>query len=185
MKVEVLALQEEWDRIIESAQAEVEAFKKISLKQLNFKMLPEKWSALECLDHLNQYAVFYLPEIERQIQGSVFKSQSHFKAGFLGNYFSNSMKVKNNGIKKIKSPKDKIPQKSIFDLSTLEQFQKDLRKIKELVQNSKNVDLSKTKCAISLTPLIKLRLGDTINFYLRHIERHVWQAKNAIVSSER
>jgi hypothetical protein len=95
------------------------------------------------------------------------------------------MKVKNNGIKKIKSPKDKIPQKSIFDLSTLEQFQKDLRKIKELVQNSKNVDLSKTKCAISLTPLIKLRLGDTINFYLRHIERHVWQAKNAIVSSER
>jgi hypothetical protein len=30
-----------------------------------------------------------------------------------------------------------------------------------------------------------LRLGDTINFYLRHIERHVWQAKNAIVSSER
>ena len=31
---------------------------------LNFKSSPQSWSALECLEHLNYYGDYYLPEIE-------------------------------------------------------------------------------------------------------------------------
>lgn len=39
------------------------------------------------------------------------------------------------------------------------------------------MDLTKTKASISLTRLIKLRLGDTLRFFTYHIERHVLQAE--------
>ena len=34
---------------------------------LNHKISDSSWSALECLEHLNFYGDFYLPEIDRRI----------------------------------------------------------------------------------------------------------------------
>ncbi|MCB0641832.1 MAG: DinB family protein, partial [Phaeodactylibacter sp.] len=36
-------------------------------KTLNFKPDSTSWSILECLEHLNRYGDFYLPEVERQL----------------------------------------------------------------------------------------------------------------------
>ena len=46
-----------------------------------------------------------------------------------------------------------------------------------LLEQAKQVDLVKVKTAISLTKLIRLRLGDTFRFLVTHIERHVLQAQ--------
>jgi len=46
---------------------------------------------LECLEHLNVYDEFYLPEIEKTINSAKNKSEFIFKSGILGNYFAESM----------------------------------------------------------------------------------------------
>ena len=38
----------------------------LSEEVLNFKESPKSWSVLECLEHLNLYGDFYLPEIEKR-----------------------------------------------------------------------------------------------------------------------
>lgn len=168
---ELLALTE---KAIESANT----FKGLSLRELNFKKTSDEWSILECIEHLNLYGDFYLPEIENQLLKSTTKSNSLiFKSGIIGNYFANLMKANNGKITKMKSPKDKNPANSELSILTIERFIKQLEKLKSLLHQSRTVDLTRLKAAISLTKFIKLRLGDTFRFLIYHIERHILQAQ--------
>jgi uncharacterized damage-inducible protein DinB len=45
-----------------------------------------------------------------------------------------------------------------------------------LLQSAREVDLNRTKTAISITKLITLKLGDTFRFVITHNERHMAQA---------
>jgi hypothetical protein len=51
----------------EVATNTVKQFKGLSREQLNFKASDQEWGILECIEHLNLYGDFYLPEIEMQI----------------------------------------------------------------------------------------------------------------------
>ena len=158
----------------------VKDFQTLSIEQLQFKN-GERWSVLECLEHLNLYGDFYLVEIEKQIIANPRKSSlTKFKSGVLGNYFANLMEVKNGKITKMKSPKDKNPSKSNLSVTTINRFLKQQERLVSLLNQCRSIDLTKTKTAISLTNLIKLRLGDTLRFYTYHIERHVLQAERAL-----
>ena len=39
-----------------------------SFEKLNWKENPTSWSVLECLEHLNLYGDFYIPELHKQLQ---------------------------------------------------------------------------------------------------------------------
>jgi hypothetical protein len=166
----------------EVATNTVKQFKGLSTEQLNFRASDQEWSILECIEHLNLYGDFYLPEIEKQIlaQSKTLKSKI-FKSGLIGNYFANLMQVNNGKVRKMKSPKDKNPVNSRLNIVTIDRFLKQQEMLKSLLQQARYVDLTKTKTAISLTPLIRLRLGDTFRFFVYHIERHIWQASKVPV----
>lgn len=100
-----------------------------------------------------------------------------FKTGFIGDYFANLMLVKDKEMKKMKSPKDKNPFNSALTINTIDRFLKQQERLKLLLIRAKDIDLTKTKTAISLTKFIKLRLGDTFRFLVYHIERHILQAE--------
>jgi hypothetical protein len=166
--------------ITERASDQVRKFKQLKDDQLNFRNSPDEWSVLECIEHLNLYGDFYLPEIERQVIVSKGGRKSGtFKSGIIGNYFANLMKVKDGKVKKLKSPKDKNPVNRDLTITSLERFLKQQELLKSLLQQAKTVDLTRTKVPISLTKFIKLRLGDTFRFFVYHIERHICQAESA------
>ena len=178
MQIETRLLIEDLLSRTEKSIQEVKQLKELTFEQLNYKKSATEWSVLECIEHLNLYGDFYLPEIERQILAQENKSQSTvFKSGLMGNYFANLIKVKDGKVKKMKSPKDKNPSNSLLTMTTLDRFLKQQERLKLLLIQAKNIDLTKTKTAISLTPLIRLRLGDTFRFFIYHIERHVLQAE--------
>ena len=102
----------------------------------------------------------------------------------IGNYFANLMKVNNGKMTKMKSPKDKNPAGSSLTVTTIDRFLKQQDRLKTLLHQAKQIDLSKTKASISLTPFIKLRLGDTFRFFIYHIERHILQAENVLKHRE-
>jgi len=158
--------------------AKVHRYRGMDQAVLNHKPHSESWSKLECLEHLNLYGDFYLPEMERNLLASPGKEVAVFKSGIIGNYFAQLMLPKTNGqLKKMKSPPDKRPDKSELSITTLDRFLKQQEHLLRLLEMSKHVDLTKTKTAISISKMIRLRLGDTLRFYVYHVERHVAQAE--------
>lgn len=181
MKIENDFLIEDLLRRTEKSTEKAKQFKKLSAEQLHFKD-GDRWSILECLEHLNLYGDFYLVEIENQIIANRNRPSSGiFQSGLVGNYFANLMEVKEGKITKMKSPKDKNPVNSDLTETTISRFLKQQEQLTSLLKAARSIDLTRAKSAISLTRLIKLRLGDTLRFFTYHIERHVLQAERICI----
>lgn len=181
MKIENNQLIDELIHLVNTSTQKVQSFKKLELDQLNFKKEETTWSILECIEHLNLYGDFYLPEIEKRMNaGEKSNKKLIFKSGVLGNYFANSMKEKNGKIKKMKTFEDKNPIHSQLTVTTLDRFIKQQERLVELLNIARDINLTKTKNAITISKIIKLRLGDTFRFLIFHIERHVNQAERVL-----
>ncbi len=148
---------------------------------LHLRPRPDAWNALDCLAHLNHYGDFYLPEIRRQItQSKHRKNTTTFTSSWLGNYFATGMKP-GPTTRKIKTLKNADPANFTqpVDRSVITEFLRQQEDILELLQLAEKVDLSKTKTGISITRLIRLRLGDTLRVVIYHNWRHIEQAQHA------
>jgi hypothetical protein len=156
-----------------------ESLKAESDTVLNFRTNPKAWSILECLEHLNRYGRFYLPEITGQIQKTSSEQERYFKSGWLGDYFAKSMipKEKLNTMKTFKSMN---PINSTLDKAVIDDFINQQIEMLELLNSAKEVSLAKTKTAISISKGIRLKLGDTFRFVIYHNQRHVAQAERVL-----
>ncbi|VXB49671.1 DinB family protein [Chryseobacterium sp. 8AT] len=176
MKIPTLQLIDELKKITEENIQFAENFLNQPDEKLNFRLSEKSWSILECLEHLNRYGNFYIPEIRKKIKNSDTKSTEIFNSGILGNYFANSMlpKEKLNTMKTFKSMN---PIHSKLGRSVLNEFIDQQKQIIHLLNEAKNIDLNKVKTSISISNLIKLKLGDTFRFVIYHNLRHIKQAK--------
>ncbi|WP_326983087.1 DinB family protein [Chryseobacterium sp. MYb264] len=148
---------------------------------LNYRISDDSWSIMECIEHLNRYGNFYIPEINQRILLSRSISDSVFISGLLGNYFAKSMypKIKVN---KMKTFKNMNPIHSRLNKDVLTEFIKQQNHLFKLLDHAQNVSLNKIKTSISISTLIKLRLGDTFRFVIYHNLRHIEQAKRVLNS---
>lgn len=158
---------------------DVEKLKKYSAEALNWKASAESWSVLECMEHLNLYGDFYLPEFESRISKSKYDSVPEFKSGILGNYFAKSM-LPRKKLNKMKTFKDKNPIGSDLSVTTINRFVEQQKLILDLLDKAGKVDLNKTKSSISISKYIKLKLGDAFRVVIYHNQRHIVQAQNVI-----
>ncbi len=163
-------LAEETRKIISQA----EKLKSYDMHTLTWKENAVSWNILECLEHLNLYGDFYLPEIENKIKSSVTTAEFEFRSGILGNYFAKTMLPKKK-LNKMKTFKNKNPLNTPLDKSVIDTFIHQQTKLLELLNQSRNVSLNKVKTGISISNLIQLKLGDTFKFFINHIIRHLHQ----------
>lgn len=147
-------------------------------KVLNQRPQPGAWNALECIEHLNLYGDYYLPEIERRIAASRYPAEEKFRSGLIGNYFAKMM-LPTKGAK-MKTFKDKDPIGKILDNAVLDRFIHQQKKLLALLEKARNVSLGKTKTGISISPWITLKLGDTFRVVIYHNQRHIEQAGRAV-----
>jgi len=184
----------------EKVLIQAEKFLSLTNDELNFRTSPESWSILECMEHLNLYGRFYLKEIQNRITENPKKSDQIFKSGFLGNYFANSMlppastsrlalnnrssasTSKSKKMKKMKTFANMNPINSSLDKRVLEEFIQQQYDMLRLLDGAKNSNLNKIKCGITITKLLKLKLGDTFRFVIYHNERHLLQAEKVCQS---
>ncbi|WP_109435315.1 DinB family protein [Aquimarina sp. AU119] len=158
---------------------EVEKFNQLSIEVLNWKKTSEYWSILECLEHLNLYGNFYIPEIKQQIAISKHHESENFKSGWLGNYFAKSMLPKEK-LNKMKTFKSMNPAGSMLNKDVLSTFINHQYMLLDVLDMSKKVNLIKTKTGISISKWLKLRLGDTFRVVIYHNQRHILQAKKVL-----
>ncbi len=150
--------------------------------KLNLRLTESSWNVLECIEHLNRYGNFYLPEIKNRISVSKRSSTLIFTAGIIGDYFAKSMFPKKK-LNTMKTLKKMNPVHSELNKSVVEEFINQQNLLLELLEKAKNINLITTKTRISISKLIKLRLGDTFRFVIYHNMRHIEQAKRVLAGS--
>ncbi len=153
---------------------QIEKLKTFDLNVLTWKENETSWSILECVEHLNLYGDFYLPEMENKIKNSSSKNELEFKSGILGNYFAKSMLPKEK-LNKMKTFKDKNPLNADLDKTVIDKFTNQQIKLLDLLNQSRKVSLNKVKIQTSISSLIQLKLGDTFQFLINHNMRHLKQ----------
>lgn len=142
-----------------------------------------KWSAAQCLEHLNSYGRYYLPEIEHAISTAKqkgYEETQKFKAGFLGAYFTQMMLPKESKQKKMSSPKDHVPAADLDTDKVVGEFIDQQEKLVVLLDEARKINLNKARVPISIAKFIKLKLGDVFMFLIAHNHRHVLQAERAL-----
>lgn len=156
-----------------------EKLKPLSDKKLNYKADAETWSILECLEHLNLYGDFYLPEISSRIASSKYGKSADFKTGLIGDYFA-KMLLPRERLNKMKTFKVMNPNGSALSRKVIDKFIRQQQQLLELLDKARGVDLNKTKTSISIAKWIKLKLGDTFRVVIYHNQRHIRQAEKIV-----
>lgn len=179
MKINSHELLNDLKEITLSIITRVEKMKTEDSISLNKKVNNDSWSALECIEHLNRYGRFYIPEIIHRISHAKRENDSTFKSGWLGNYFAKSM-LPSEKMKPIKTFASMNPAGSTLDKTVIDEFLEQQQQLLRILETSKAINLIKTKTAISISKWIKLRLGDTLRVVIYHNERHIQQANKAL-----
>ncbi len=157
----------------------VEFLSHLSDDDLQRRKNAHSWSVLECIEHLNLYMEFYLPEITEKIEFSKYENMEYFKSGLIGNYFAQLMLPKEKPTR-MKTATKMNPKDKNLNRVVLTRFSEYLKRLLFLLQESRNVDLDKTRTKISISQWIHLKLGDTFIFLVNHNTRHIAQVKQIL-----
>lgn len=147
---------------------------------------PGKWSVAQVLEHLNIYARYYITAIEKKLHFNQSGANENFTPGWLGNYFTNLMKpTEDKNLKsKMKAPANAVPSAQPNPKEMLQEFINHQHHLLNLLQIARTASLEYNRIPISLTKLIKLKLGDTFRFFIAHEQRHFLQIENCLKQVE-
>jgi AraC-like DNA-binding protein len=175
-------LQEQTEQFLTQAISEWQMTKASTLLR---RPGENQWSAAQCLEHLNSYGRYYLPQIEAAIESakrSGLEATEEFKTAFLGNYFTQMMLPKEGNQKKMNSPKDHQPVADLDADKVVREFIDQQETLISLLEKARKINLNKARVPISIARFIKLKLGDVFMFVIAHNHRHVLQAERAIAA---
>ena len=162
--------------------------KKISFlneDQKSWKINQSSWCINEIFAHMNDYAKFYHSTFLERIEKTRFREpNSIFMSSPLGRSAWKSMKLGNakNVERKFKSPKANNPSLDISLLTgnEVKDFEKGQVELLSIIEKATTVNLRKVKVPISISKLIRFRLGDALMFVVYHNERHIQQVLNVM-----
>lgn len=177
------------DELIDSLKRDVQRLLEctIVLKQESDMLLqqpaPDKWSVAQIIEHLNGYGKYYLPHISKVLTlHPQMQRQAWFNPGFLGNYFTNALKPKSvlEVKNKMKAMKNHIPDNNLQPNEVINEFVRQQQQLLELLEQGRMSDLNALRVPVSISKMIKLKLGDTFRFVIAHEQRHFIQARNTL-----
>ncbi|QMU29326.1 DinB family protein [Adhaeribacter radiodurans] len=141
------------------------------------------WSIAQCLEHLNGYGKFYLPQIKNGLEEASNPIHSEiFKGSWVGSYLTRMMEP-TTGKKKYKAFKNHIPAPDLDAHAVVAEFIHQQEELLNYLKQARRVDLDTIKLPLSITKLVKLKLGDVFQFLIAHNERHMQQAKRNVMKT--
>ncbi len=157
----------------------------LSEEQVNWKPQPDHWSIVEVFAHLNEYSSFYHASFQRCIAKTKFKKPTqNFISSPLGAAAWKSMKLGN-----AKNIKRKFRALAAYNPTITPGlvkgkdwmvFLENQHELLSTLDLARSVNIRKAKTALSISKIIKFRLGDAMNFVVYHNERHLQQVKNIL-----
>jgi hypothetical protein len=156
-------------------------FSNYSENQLKWKPNPSTWSLAEIFAHLNAYAKFYHTTLNDRIEKTRFRvPRINYTSSPLGKSAWMSMKLGNarNVKRKFNAPKEYNPTFSpaLLTGDEVRLLLEGQNEFLGIIEKSVSVSLKKVKVPISMSKLVRLRLGDALLFVAYHNDRHMEQA---------
>lgn len=151
--------------------------------QMTWRPSSTSWCIQEVLSHLNSYSAYYNSLILAKIQRTKYKAtKEQFVSSPLGRSAWRSMKLgrANNIKRKFQATKNYNPTTNpeLLDNNAIEHFLESQEEMLTLLDKALEVNLKRVKIPMSISKVIRLRLGDALMFVVYHNERHIQQIKN-------
>jgi uncharacterized damage-inducible protein DinB len=142
----------------------------------------QKWSIVQILEHLNAYNRHYIPLMEKELTVVTQNNNAWFESGYWGEKFTKMMKPNNvyQVKNKMKAMKAYTFSNNLNIETVMQEFLGHQDKLIQLLEMAKARDLNTIRVPITLTTLIKLKLGDMFRFLIAHEQRHMIQARNTL-----
>ncbi|QNH62132.1 DinB family protein [Hymenobacter sediminicola] len=140
---------------------------------LNGKPAPERWSALECVEHLNRYCRYYNPALARALRHPA-AARAEVQYSWLGRKSLDM--VRPGSRKQHKTVKHMNPAGSLLTVAVLQEFLQHQKQLAALLQQAATADLNRKAVPVEFFRLLKLRTGEALEFVVLHEQRHVQQA---------
>lgn len=155
-------------------------FKPLTDEQLRWKPNPDKWSIIECLQHLNLAERFYIRNIQHKVDALGLIQTEPTDQTLEGDLVGRTLRY-------VVDPKTtlKIPAPGIIrprharDLDVAEvmtQFIELQTLLHDLLNKAVSLDWNQTKLMTIFGNWLKIRMGDAMLMLVAHSERHINQA---------
>ena len=163
-------------------KASAEFFQHSDQSKMAYSPDKQKWSIVQILEHLNAYNRHYVPLIEKELTVVTQNNNAWFESGYWGEKFTKMMKPNNvyQVKNKMKAMKAYTFTNNLNIETVLQEFLNHQDKLIQLLEMAKSRDLNAIRIPITLTSLVKLKLGDMLRFLIAHEQRHMIQARNTL-----
>lgn len=169
------ALKAQTEAIIQTVE---EKFIALPDDNLNVRPAGDKWSMLECFEHLNLYSKYYLTALETAISNAARSQPQELKYTWIGKKSIAMMHPSNT--KKQKTFKKMVPAKSKLTRDVLATFLSDQQRILRMIEEAALLNVSKAVVPVEFFKLLKMNIAETLEFVIVHEQRHLLQAENIL-----
>ena len=160
-----------------------ESLRELADVELNARPGEGRWSAAECLEHLNRYAAHYLPQLEHRARQAAPRRHATYRPGLLGKPFALAMHPARRA-RTMRSPAAMNPLGSALDAGlVVADFLGYQARYAALVDALRGRELRGSRIPLSLSRLIRFHLGDLLACLVWHHERHGDQAAEALAQT--
>ncbi|UOQ99656.1 DinB family protein [Hymenobacter sp. 5317J-9] len=142
---------------------------------LNQRVAPSSWSMLECVEHLNRYSRYYNAAFAKALAQPGAASTTEVRYSWLGRKSVEMMRPTNG--KKSSTLTRLNPLGSQLGNEVLTEFDQHQARLLALLGQAAKADLNRRVVPVEFFRLLKLRLGEALEFVVVHQQRHVQQAQ--------
>lgn len=170
-------LQTRLSAVLQTVEQE---FASMSDQQLRWKPAPERWSIIECLQHLNLAERFYIRNIQHKVDKlglvQTTPTDQTLQSDWVGKALlfavdpQVKLKLPAPGVVRPRSAADLIPADVIGQFMNLQTL------LRDLLPKAVYLDWNRDKVMTLFGNWLKIRLGDAFLMLLAHTERHLKQA---------
>ena len=140
---------------------------------------PGRWNALECLEHLNGYSRYYLPALAQGLARPGATPVAEVGYSWLGRKSVAMMRP--DSPRKQATPARMNPLHRALDCGgILAEFDQHAANLLALLAQARTANLNRTAIPVEFFRLLRLRLGETLEFVVVHQQRHVQQALRGV-----
>ena len=152
--------------------------------QLNRRPSYDRWSAGQCLEHLNIVSGYFLPSLKARLrlaQTKGSKPTSQVRSGWLGRYFTETTRENRGlGASILRQPKQFAPTGVRLSGTVVEAFNRQLDELLRVLLLARQVDASAVRIPNPLYPWLRLRLTDVLEILIVHTQHYLKFAEQAL-----
>ena len=152
-------------------------FAPLSLDLLNQRLTPTSWSMLECLEHLNRYSRYYQPALARALARPHTAPAPPAEVAYSWLGRKSVLMMRPGNTRQQTTLRRMNPPGGRLGREVLAEFDQHQAHLLEMLTQAQTADLNRKAVPVEFCRLLKLRLGEALEFVVVHEERHVQQAR--------